>query len=279
MERRARSKRVEITLPFPSQDDVAKLIGVPSKRARQIAELVSDEPQAIRVSSSRIGALRKVRRRLTPRDNQGADSFGAFLNVPYDQLFEDLYLAYVVGLTSFGLIPRAALEFEGHTRRLDRIKDLIQECQYSFHDLSRVELDFTRPRTPRFNMPFELGLAAMTSLHPGSNHSWFVLETKHWRLQKSLSDLNGTDIYIHGGKPRGVFRELCNALVRDDHQPTVPQMEAVYRRLKTHVPSILRASGSRSPFGARAFSDLRIAAQTLASASRLGIFKHFRNSP
>jgi len=30
--------------------------------------------------------------------------------------------------------------------------------QYSFHDLSRVELDKKLPPTPRFNMPFELGL-------------------------------------------------------------------------------------------------------------------------
>jgi hypothetical protein len=35
-----------------------------------------------------------------------------------------------------------------------------------------------------------------------------------WRFQKSLSDLNGTDIYVHNGSVEGVFRELARAFVR-----------------------------------------------------------------
>src|SRR5579863_1030465 len=82
----------------------------------------------------------------------------AFINVPYDENYQDLYLALIAGLTAFGLDPRATLEIPGGARRLDRIFDLMKSCQYSFHDLSRVELDPTLPKTPRFNMPFELGL-------------------------------------------------------------------------------------------------------------------------
>jgi len=82
----------------------------------------------------------------------------AFINVPYDNRFQDLYLAFIAGLTSFGWKPRATLEVPGGTRRLDRIFDLITSCQYSFHDLSRVQLDRKRPQAPRFNMRFELGL-------------------------------------------------------------------------------------------------------------------------
>jgi hypothetical protein len=51
------------------------------------------------------------------------------------------------------------VEIPGGARRLDRILRLIRSCRYSFHDLSRVELDRNPPPTPRFNMPFELGLA------------------------------------------------------------------------------------------------------------------------
>src|SRR5438552_16508326 len=82
----------------------------------------------------------------------------AFINIPYDQRYQDLYLAFIAGLTAFGLDPRATLEIPGGARRLDRIFELITSCQYSFHDLSRVELDRKRPQTPRFNVPFELGL-------------------------------------------------------------------------------------------------------------------------
>jgi hypothetical protein len=83
----------------------------------------------------------------------------AFLNVPYDSKFENLYLAFIAGLCGFGLIPHATLEIAGSQRRLDRIVSLIRRCEFSFHDLSRVELDPIAPRTARFNMPFELGLA------------------------------------------------------------------------------------------------------------------------
>jgi hypothetical protein len=81
----------------------------------------------------------------------------AFLNVPYDAAFADLYLAYIAGVSAFGLTPRATLEVPGGERRLDRIFRLVQTCRYSFHGLSRVELDLRRPPIPRFNMPFELG--------------------------------------------------------------------------------------------------------------------------
>src|SRR5271170_8049957 len=77
----------------------------------------------------------------------------AFMNVPYDERHQDLYLAFIARLTAFGLDPRATLEVPGGNRRLDRIFEQITSCQYSFHDLSRVQLDRRRPQSPRFNMP------------------------------------------------------------------------------------------------------------------------------
>ena len=81
-----------------------------------------------------------------------------FLNIPYDPLFTRLYLAYITAFSAIGFVPRATLGITGN-RRLDRIASLIESCAYSIHDLSRVQLDRHAPRTPRFNMPFELGLA------------------------------------------------------------------------------------------------------------------------
>ena len=75
------------------------------------------------------------------------------LSIPYDSAIENLYLAYIVGSTAFGLIPRATLEIPTGRLRLGRILKLIEECAYSIHDLSRVQLDRTAPRVPRFNMP------------------------------------------------------------------------------------------------------------------------------
>jgi len=173
-----------------------------------------------------------------------------FLNIPYDEQFEHLYLAYVTALSAMGFLPRATLGIGGN-RRLDRIASLIESCSYSIHDLSRVQLDRNAPRTPRFNMPFELGLAV----------AW---ARANRRLAKSMSDLDGTDPYIHDGTVRGVMREVCNAFVRP-HQPTVPQMMKMYGDLRRGVPKILHNAGTTSLFTARAFSDLCLAAAGLRS--------------
>jgi hypothetical protein len=134
-----------------------------------------------------------------------------FLNIPYDSPFSRLYLAYIAALSAMSLVPRATLGITGN-RRLDRIASLIESCAFSVHDLSRVQLNRNTPSTPRFNMPFELGLAvAWAQGHP--QHKWFVFESVKRRLSKSLSDLDGTDPYIHGGTVRGVLREVCNAFV------------------------------------------------------------------
>ncbi len=186
-----------------------------------------------------------------------------FLNIPYDLQFKRQYLAYIAAVSALSLVPEATLGITGN-RRLDRIASLIERCAFSIHDLSRVQLDRTAPRTPRFNMPFELGLAvAWAQAHP--LHKWFVFESVHRRLNKSLSDLDGTDPYIHGGTVRGIMREVCNAFVSPVKQPTVPQMMKMYRELRRDSESILKNAGAHSLFTARVFSDLCLAAAALRS--------------
>ena len=99
-----------------------------------------------------------AQRRTAEKRASAAKQKSVFLNLPYDRSFQNLFLAFIAGTSALGLIPRATLEIPGSTRRLDRILSLIQSCQYSIHDLSRVQLDRHPPATPRFNMPFELGL-------------------------------------------------------------------------------------------------------------------------
>lgn len=178
-----------------------------------------------------------------------------FLNLPYDRQFGPLFLAYIAGVTAFGMTPHATLEIPGSARRLDRIFKLLSSCPYSIHDLSRVQLDRTAPATPRFNMPFELGLA-VASEKSGGRHAWFVCEALDRRIMKSLSDLNGTDVYIHRGRRDGVFAQLGNAFLRTGPRPTVPQMQAIYRALLQSVSGILRETGSNTLFAARPFQEL-----------------------
>ncbi|MGH9782411.1 MAG: hypothetical protein ACRD33_11405, partial [Candidatus Acidiferrales bacterium] len=178
--------------------------------------------------------------------------------------FENLCLAYIAGVSAFGLKPRAALEIPTSTRRLERILNLIQQCEYSIHDLSRVQLDRTAPRTPRFNMPFELGLTVALEKVAIQGHSWIVCESMRFRLTKSLTDLDGTDPYIHDGTVRGLFRELGNAFVRNRNQPTVDEMWKVYRILRVSFDSVLQRAGADHPFNARVFRDLGVLASAAA---------------
>lgn len=204
-------------------------------------------------------------RRRPSRGRRRALGNTAFINVPYDESYEDLYLGFIAGLSGFGLTPRATLEIPGSQRRLDRIVRLLRSCRYSFHDLSRVELDLTPPPTPRFNMPFELGLAVALEKTQRQRHEWFVFETKGHRVWKSLSDLGGTDEYLHAGSPQGLLRALTNALVRRRRQPTLEELEEVYKDLKAFAALLRRRLRRASLFEARPFRELVVAARRSAS--------------
>src|SRR5579862_6569072 len=130
------------------------------------------------------------RQRRDPAASQPAEKRSVFLNLPYDSAFRNLFLAYISGTSAFGLIPRATLELPGGARRLDRITSLILSYRYSIHDMSRVQLDRTPPPTPRFNMPFELGLTVALERIAIPGHAWIVCESRPFRLKKSLTDMD-----------------------------------------------------------------------------------------
>ena len=202
---------------------------------------------------------RKRKSRSKPRPKS------VFLNIPYDASFTRLYIAYIAAVSAFGFIPKATLQVSQSRRRLDRILELICSSDYSLRDLSRVQLDPTPPQTPRFNMPFELGLTVALQRSKIPRHSWIVLESRPHRLLKSLSDLNGTDPFIHSGTVIGLLRELSSIFVRTSRRPSVPQMLSIYRMLCSRLPSVLRLSGSSTPFNARVFTDLCVLASLAAS--------------
>jgi hypothetical protein len=180
---------------------------------------------------------------------------GIFLNIPYDEEFRHLYLAYIVGLCSLGFVPHIASEIPGGARRLDRILGLIQSCRYSIHDLSRVELSAPPNGAPRFNMPLELGITiTWTHLHPDL-HNHFVFESEPYRIQRSTSDLNGTDAYVHSGTAEGVLSELRSAFWRDN-APTVPEMLDIHQWAEIGLLAILSANGTSNPYAQSVFRDL-----------------------
>jgi hypothetical protein len=183
------------------------------------------------------------------------DPKGVFLNVPYDEEFSSLYVAYIVGLCQLSMVPHLTSEIPGGDRRLNRIVQLIQGCRYSIHDLSRVELSVGAGAAPRFNMPLELGMTITWQILNPDQHTWFVWESEPHRLQRSVSDLNGTDANIHNGTPEGVLSGLCDAF-RRDRSPSVPQMLTVYGLFNSALNSIFKKDGTRNPYSRSVFLDL-----------------------
>ena len=76
--------------------------------------------------------------------------------------------------------------------------------------------------------------------HGDDSHRWYVFEAEAHRLQKSLSDLDGTDPKIHSCRPLGVLQEIANALTRSRHHPTVIELEAILGDLNKAAVKIKR---------------------------------------
>jgi hypothetical protein len=192
-----------------------------------------------------------------------------FLNHAFDSRREYLYLSLIGSLASLGLRPRSVVELPGDTSRLERLHALIRACQYSVHDLSAVELTVRPYRVPRFNMPFELGLAVALKLQ--GEHEFRLLEAVDRRLDQSLSDLKGYDPYIHGATPIGVFDAVRNMFSALDSPPTRSRADfhAVYEALLDVRRS---REGRGNPYTAVQFGSLVTAANTavrrLRSVSR-----------
>ena len=200
---------------------------------------------------------------MPPQPNPNA----VFLNIPYDEEFQSLYLAYIVGLYQLGLTPFLASGIPGGERRLNRILTMVKNCRYSIHDLSRVELSAIPPATPRFNMPLELGLTITWAMLYPRRHTWFLWESAPKRIQKSMSDLDGTDPHIHSGTVLGVLSELRNAFVRKN-APSVQDMLTAYKTVDDSIEEILNSAGTQNLFAAATFNELCLAARAAARLTR-----------
>jgi hypothetical protein len=82
-----------------------------------------------------------------------------FVNCPFDDDYLPLLHAMLFAIHDCGFIARIAVEDTGSSEtRIDKVVRIISQSCYSIHDISRVELSAST-KLPRFNMPFECGLA------------------------------------------------------------------------------------------------------------------------
>ena len=111
-------------------------------------------------------------------------------------------------------------------------------------------------------MRFEAGLAAASYLS-GTKKNWYLLESDRYRLQKSLSDLNGYEVNIHEGTTEGMLAVLLDIFPYRRQQPGPAELRLVCRLLKKAAIEIKRQS-RQDLFRPRAFELLWETAKELA---------------
>jgi hypothetical protein len=126
--------------------------------------------------------------------------------------------------------------------RLQKIIDLIADCRYSIHDLSRTELDRSSA-LPRFNMPLELGMdlgcRAFSSGH--GDKSFLIFDRDRFRFQTYISDIAGQDIADHGNDPNTAIAHVRDWIRTETKRANIPgskAMQSKYARFRMELPAI-----------------------------------------
>jgi hypothetical protein len=121
-----------------------------------------------------------------------------FVNCPFDDKYKPLLHATLFAIHDCGFVARHALQdVGGKEQRLHKIYRLIEESRWSIHDVIRVSLS-GNSKLPRFNMPFECGLAFGAMRFSGSNgRDALVLTGTRFQDKAALSDLAGIDPGYH----------------------------------------------------------------------------------
>lgn len=150
------------------------------------------------------------------------------------------------GIAACGFAPRCALDVsDSAVVRFVKILELITACEFSVHDISRVELDSTSG-LPRFNMPLELGADLGLRLKGGARHAKrriLVLDAVAHRYDQTLSDISGMDIDAHGNDAVRLIKAIRDWLSagRNDDSP-LPGSAAIaadYAAFQVLVPDII----------------------------------------
>lgn len=132
-----------------------------------------------------------------------------FVNCPFDEKYKPLLHATLFAIQDCGFVAKHALQdVGGKESRLDKIYRLIETSRWSIHDVSRVELS-KATKLPRFNMPFECGLAFGAMRYSGANsRDALVLTGVDFQDKITLSDLAGIDPGYHGNDAKDLIAKV-----------------------------------------------------------------------
>jgi hypothetical protein len=136
-----------------------------------------------------------------------------FINCPFDEQYRKLLRPLLFTLIYLGFNPRIASEYlNSAANRIDKICELINNSNFSIHDLSRCTAskknDFFR-----MNMPFEFGIDFGNYYFHNRKKKMLVLEGKLYDYQKAISDVSGVDTKCHNNEPEDVVNCVRNWMI------------------------------------------------------------------
>jgi hypothetical protein len=165
-----------------------------------------------------------------------------FINCPFDKEYLSLFEAIIFTIHDCGFVARCAREVSDSSQvRIDKLFQIISDCKYGIHDISRTELDEIN-NLPRFNMPLELGMflgAKRFGNKKQRQKLCLVLDIEPFRYQKFCSDIAGQDISSHKSdvdKLIKVIRNWLNDSIIDIHIPSGSQIAKRYHLFDTDLP-------------------------------------------
>jgi hypothetical protein len=164
-----------------------------------------------------------------------------FINCPFDGDYLPTFRALIFTIYACGFRPRSARELDdGAQTRIDKLYNLIADCRYGIHDLSRTELDPVLG-LPRFNMPLELGIFLGARRYGGDAQKAkqvLILDAEPFRYQRFAADLSGMDIHTHAGDPIRALRETRDWLATVSRRvlPSAERLARLYRAFQAVLP-------------------------------------------
>jgi hypothetical protein len=164
-----------------------------------------------------------------------------FINCPIDSDYKPLFDAMIFAIHDCGFVARCALE-EGDTSqvRIDTIYNIIADCRYAIHDISRTELD-ENSDLPRFNMPLELGIFLGAKRFGGKKQKkkkCLVMVKKQYQYQKFISDISGQDPLAHNNNPEEVVKVVRRWLNTASGRRRIPGGGIIWSRYQDFLSDL-----------------------------------------
>jgi hypothetical protein len=168
-----------------------------------------------------------------------------FINCPFDDEYTPIFEAIVFTIQACGFSAMCARSrLNSGEVRLQKILEIIGDCRYSIHDLSRTELDRTTS-LPRFNMPLELGIDLGCRAYgiDQENKSFLIFDRDRFRFQTYVSDIAGQDVANHEDDPARAIARVRDWLRTESGRSGIAgagAMQSQYAAFRNALPSMCR---------------------------------------